>query len=317
MASPNEEGARRAAREVLTELDIGSYPVDPDAIASAKKLPVEAKEGFPDGVYGALWRSGNEFGILVSSDCPTPGHRRFTLAHELGHYHLDGHVEQLFRSGDGLAASLGGHFRGRKDPMEVEADAFAGELLVPTMFARGLLRGASIGMHAVLRLRDAFDVSLSCAAVRLAQLADEPLAVVLSKGGVIEWTARSEALWAQGGWARRSWKQEWTPRRSGTRRLAGDDARRHTGADDGSELLACEWCEGAPPSAVAIEEAVGLGMYDRVLTVLRFPDLPDPDTAYIREERAEREAREERDDSGRRGDWRVGLRTYGLDAIDD
>ncbi|XWV17680.1 MAG: ImmA/IrrE family metallo-endopeptidase [Gemmatimonas sp.] len=317
MASANEEGARRAARDVLAELGISNYPVEPAVIANAKQLPVEYNDGFPEGVYGALWRSGNAFGIIVSNECPTAGHRRFTLAHELGHYHLDGHVEQLFRGGDGLAPSLAGHFRGRKDPIEVEADAFAGELLVPTPFARSLLDGPSVGMRGVLRLRDAFDVSLSCAAIRYAQLADEPLVVVLSKDGVVEWTARSEALWAQGGWARRPWKQEWVPRRSGTRRLAGDAARRRTGADDSSELLACEWCEGAPPSAVAVEEAIGLGIFDRILTILRFPDLPDPDTAYLLAEREEREAREARDGSGRRGDWRTGLRTYGFDSTDD
>lgn len=314
MASANEEGARRAAREVLTELEIVSYPIEPDAIAQAKQLPVDYQDGFPEGVYGALWRAGNAFGIIVSSSCPTEGHRRFTLAHELGHYHLDGHVEQLFRNGDGLAPSLGGHFRSRKDPMEVEADAFAGELLVPATFARPLLDGAPSGMQTVLALRDVFDVSLSCAAIRLAQLADEPLIVVLSKDGVIEWTARSEALWAHGGWARKSWKQEWAPRGSGTLRLARDDAKRLAGADDGSELLACEWCEGAPSTVVAVEEAMGLGTYDRVLTLLRFPDLPDPDTAYLRAEREERQAR---DDIGYRGDWRSGLRSYHWDEYDD
>jgi hypothetical protein len=35
------------------------------------------------------------------------------------------------------------------------------------------------------------------------------------------------------------------------------------------------------------------------------------------EEREERDARQARDGSGRRGDWRVGLRTYGMDAVDD
>lgn len=317
MANANEEAARRAAREVLADLGIAAYPIQPDDIAQARGLAIEPRSDFPAGVFGALWRSGNGFGIIVSSACPTPAHRRFTIAHELGHYHVDGHVEQLFASGNTVAPSLGGHFRNQRDPVEVEADAFAGELLVPTAFARSLLDGAPVGMHAVLRLRDAFDVSLSCAAIRLAQLADEALVVVLSKDGVVEWTARSAALWEQGGWARRSWKQEWTPRGSGTRRLAGDAARRRSGADDASELLACEWCEGAPPTAMAIEESVGLGEYDRVLTVVRFPDLPDPDTTYLRAQREEREERMARDETGQRDDWRSGLRPYGWDEVDD
>lgn len=317
MRSAKEEAARRAAREVLAELEIAAYPIEPEDIARAKRLAIETRDDFPAGVFGALWRSGNKFGIIVSSGCPTPGHLRFTIAHELGHYHLDGHVEQLFASGNQLAPSLGGHFRSQRDPLEIEADAFAGELLVPTPFAQSLLDRAPMGMQSVLLLRDAFNVSLSCAAIRLAQLAEEPLVVVLSKDGVVEWTARSAALWAHGGWARPSWKEEWSPRGSGTRRLARDTSRRHASGDDSSELLACEWCEGAPPTAVAVEEAVGLGTYDRVLTVLRFPNLPDADTAYVQSEREEREARDEHDNSGRRGDWRAPLRSFTWDDTDE
>jgi hypothetical protein len=59
------------------------------------------------------------------------------------------------------------------------------------------------------------------------------------------------------------------------------------------------------------------GEYDRVLTVVRFPDLPDPDTTYLRVQREEREERMARDESGQRGDWRSGLRRYGWDEDDD
>jgi hypothetical protein len=59
------------------------------------------------------------------------------------------------------------------------------------------------------------------------------------------------------------------------------------------------------------------GEYDRVLTVVRFPDLPDPDTTYLRAQREEREERMARDESGQRGDWRSGLRRYGWDEDDD
>src|SRR5690349_1578475 len=105
MPAPNEAAAVRAARELLTELEIGSYPIQPDKIAAAKRLRVDYQDGFPAGVFGALWRAGNDFGIVVSNACPTMGHRRFTLAHELGHYHIEGHVEQLFRGADGQALS--------------------------------------------------------------------------------------------------------------------------------------------------------------------------------------------------------------------
>lgn len=39
----------------------------------------------------------------------------------------------------------------------------------------------------------------------------------------------------------------------------------------------CEWFVDAPRSTQVVEEAIGLGSYGRVLTVLRPEGLPDPD----------------------------------------
>jgi len=316
MASPREDAVKQAAGYLIDELELTTYPIDPFWIAAKKELPVEFREGFPAGVYGAMWRSGNQFGIVVSSACPTDGHRRFTVAHELGHYHVDGHVERLFARGDRQVLSEG-HFRGRKDPIEVEADAFAAELLMPERFARPAVRRLGSDLAAVRALSDGFGVSLSCAAVRLAALTDEPLAIVLSYRGVVEWTARSPALWAQGGWARRTMRQEWVPPRSGTRRLTNDATGRMAGAAEASELFACEWFDTAPPDVAVREEALGLGSYGRVLTVLAFPGLPDADEAYVREQRANDEAQRGGDlpASRRSGAWKAQLRGYSLDEL--
>lgn len=313
-ASPREAVAHRAAADLLDELAIGTHPIDPSHIAAEKGLPIEEQDGFPTDAFGALWRQGNRFGIVVSARCPTEGHRRFTIAHELGHYHIDGHVEQLFARGDGQHLSEG-HFRSRRDPMEVEADAFAAALLMPERLARAEVRRLGPSLEAVRRLSAGFAVSLSCAAIRLAALADEAVAVVLARGGAIEWVARSPALWAQGGWARQTMKRERVPRGSGTRRLTESPTRLAAGADDGSELLACEWFDGAPPGLPAIEEALGLGSYGRVLTVLTFPQLPDPDAQYLDEQ--QRRDAAWHDAAGvelrERGDWRRGIRGYSLD----
>ena len=66
-------------------------------------------------------------------------------------------------------------------------------------------------------------------------------------------------------------------------------------------MLLCEWFEGAPPTVEVIEEAIGLGSYGRVLTVLIIPDLPDAD---------ESDERDPEDHEG--GDWRDALRGYRL-----
>ncbi|MGH9891760.1 MAG: ImmA/IrrE family metallo-endopeptidase [bacterium] len=157
--------ARRRANQLLDELAITSFPVDPERVAAAKGIQIETHAKFPKGRYGALVRQGDLFRIVVWDGCPTLGHRRFTIAHELGHYHLDGHIEALLAS-TGIAVSSGGNYTGRKDPFEVEADAFASELLMAERFARPVIKALSSGLAAVREVANRFVVSFSAAAIR-------------------------------------------------------------------------------------------------------------------------------------------------------
>src|SRR5688572_15503536 len=107
----NEEVTRKRATELLAELGISTGPVKPDEIALAKSIRLETRPGFPAGVYGALYLDVAGFGIVVSDACHGDGHRRFTIGHELGHYHLDGHLERMFAGVPGQVPSQHGHFR--------------------------------------------------------------------------------------------------------------------------------------------------------------------------------------------------------------
>lgn len=294
--APREDLARRTANELLDELSITAAPVDPEWIVRKKELLFEEHD-FPPTVYGALFRSGDRFGVIVSRSCPGEGHRRFTIAHELGHYHMPDHVDRLFQPGTTQVLSLSGHFRSKKDPIEVEADYFANELLMPDRFVRPVIRSLGGGLVAVRALAEQFRTSLSAAAIRYAAVANDPVVVIVSKDGVIEWTARPPAVWAHD-WARKPLKNEWAPRRSATRRLGLAPNRTRRGENDEASMLLCEWFDGAPPQVEVTEEAIGLGAYGRVLTVLQIPDLPDPDEAE------EREAEP--------SDWRDALRGYRL-----
>ncbi len=297
---PRESLARQTANELLDELGIASAPIPVDEIVRRKGLSFEQRQGFPPTVFGALFRSGSQFGIVISTACPTEGHRRFTVAHELGHYQLPGHADRLFASGGELALSMAGHFRSQKDPFEVEADLFASELLMPGRLVKPLVQRLVRGIAAVQTLATRFDTSLSAAAIRYSQIADVPTVVLVSKDGVVEWAATSPALWSHR-WAKRSWRGDWAPRGSGTRRLSTAPDRVSNGAADGSTMLLCEWLEGAPGDVEAEEEALGLGSYGRVLTVISAADLRDVDDC----EEEETESEEERD-------WRSALRPYRL-----
>lgn len=298
-----EAVCRRRANEVLEECEITSAPVIPEDIAEAKGIALRIEERFPEDCYGALLRQGNDFSILTWSGCYSEGHRRFTIAHELGHYHLDGHVEALIPA-DGSAVSFGGDYRkalGKRDLYEVEADIFASELLMPERLVRPVIEALPPGLNAVRTLADRFGTSLSSAGVRYAALSPEPVAVLLSHRGDVEWAALSPAFngW---GWAdRRVWRGEWTPPRSATRALARDPSRVTRREEASASGLLREWFPGAPAIETG-EDALGLGDYGRVMTVLVCPELPLPDDPDEVGDDAEREPE----------DWRDAMRTYRL-----
>ena len=89
-----EREVRQWAADLLTRLCVTRPPEDPDWIARRQGLKI-TESSRPNGVYAALLEEGDRFGIVVSESCPTSGHRRFSLANELGHYNLDGHLEQM------------------------------------------------------------------------------------------------------------------------------------------------------------------------------------------------------------------------------
>ena len=306
---------RVEATQVLDDLAVTTYPIHPEAIAKVKQLSVRYVDGMPDGVFGALCRKNNRYQILVSNQCPTDGLRRFTLAHELGHYMLPGHAERMFRKDDETIHSLGGSYR-RKDPLEIEADTFASELLLPNRFARGVVCAGRPSVDSIVSLSTSFMVSVSAAAIRTAELTDEPMAAILSHNGVCEWCARSPSL-ADHGWSRRSLKNDQVPRGCATARLASDVTRVTRGDRDDDTTPLSRWFDDAPAELEVIEEAIGLGPYGRVLTTLTFEHLPDPDELYVRAQRRQRERWEREDaavgDRSHRGDWRKPLRSFQWD----
>lgn len=294
--------ARKTARGVLEELAIVSLPVNVMDIVARRSLLFEENANFPPMVFGAVFRGGDTFGLMVSKDCFSDHHRRFTIAHELGHYHLPDHLERLLPHGCDIAVSLAGNFRSSKDPFEIEADIFANELLMPEKLARPIMKSSAAGLPAVYALADACETSLSSAAVRYAALTDDPIAVLLTNNGVIEWVARSGALW-QHPWARANRKKDWAPRGSATKQLANDIPRVHAGETATTSCLMCEWFADAPSAIEVQEDAVGLGSFGRVLTVLHAPDLSDVDDVVD-------------SDAGNGDDppdWRSAMRTYRLD----
>ena len=127
---PHPAHARDMARRVLAEHNITKPPVPVHAVARRAGLEVVEVDNL-----GSLSARLIDARIeVVASE--SKGRKRFSIAHELGHYYL--HT-----------------VHGSNRQVEREADAFAGELLVPGHFLRNALTRTS----SVDELRTLFQVS--------------------------------------------------------------------------------------------------------------------------------------------------------------
>jgi Zn-dependent peptidase ImmA (M78 family) len=260
------------ADEQLRRLGIGALPIDPFFIAQRHDIMVQAKPTNAEGVSGMLIRAGDRFGIAYTTHIDNAGFQRFSIAHELGHYFLPGHVEAVLREGSVHESRAG--FIG-KDRYELEADHFAAALLMPGNLFRVALGDAGTGLASIESLAQLCETSLVSTAIRCAQLSKEPLAVVVSTGRTIDYCFMSDLLRETKGieWIR---KFDPVPVGSLTAKLNAQPERvRRAERVKGAATLD-DWF-GGEEAIPMIEEAVGLGVYGRSLTVLHSIELPDPD----------------------------------------
>lgn len=161
-------------------------PVDLDNILSY--CPVEVAECPLDGCLGLYIPPPIGPGILIRAG-QTPEQRRFTIAHEIGHFALPTHnraVELVCASKDIYEAAI-------RSTVEREANQFAAELLMPRSHFALAVSGREPSMALVNELADRsrFFVSRTAAAIRLVELSDEPCALVCSQGGRVKWWLKS------------------------------------------------------------------------------------------------------------------------------
>lgn len=255
--------AKQRGEAVLVEEKITDLPVDPFAIARTHDIVVQAKPDTESGVSGMLLRHGNAFGILYASDIPNEGFQRFSVAHELGHYFLDGHIDHVLPN-DGVHASHAGFSSG--DPYEQEADNFAVGLLMPTKPFKKLMGQARIGLADIESARETCKTSLTSTAIRYAELTDDAIAVILSTGRVIDYCILSEAMKSLPDltWLKRGSP---VPTNTVTGRFNADGGRVARAERDEGQIDVLDWL-GGKRSSIVNEEVIGLGRYGKTLTVL-------------------------------------------------
>jgi len=167
---------QRIVQELLDANKVVRPAVPVERIARAMGIDIDHVPG-QDELSGFLLRHATKNKAVIGVNRNHQANRqRFTIAHELGHFLLhEGepvHVDETesYRIERRSSKSSAGD-----DPMEIEANAFAAELLMPAIFLRRDLdeRGDNVDLSddaAVEALASRYKVSVTAMTFRLANL---------------------------------------------------------------------------------------------------------------------------------------------------
>jgi hypothetical protein len=128
---------------------------------------------------------GDFFGIGVRAD-DSRRRKRFTIAHELGHFCIPSHKHRAV-----LCVSPDLSNGGSTKVAEREANLFAAELLMPRLAVERMVRTGSLDVARAVEVADLFDVSIVSAALQVSEVTKEQTAVVYFRGGALQWAYRS------------------------------------------------------------------------------------------------------------------------------
>lgn len=164
-----QEAIQRRAQILLKEQGIESWPVDVLKIVETLGLNILETQ-LPDDTSGILEKSENNKGTIFVNKSHPLVRKRFTIAHEIGHY--------LLSSKNGIYVDKSIFFRDGKsrqavDKDEMIANCFAAELLMPKNFVKKALTKfinngfIDSGDDVVQKLAEEFKVSATAMSIKL------------------------------------------------------------------------------------------------------------------------------------------------------
>ena len=166
----SKNNIRKRAEELLSHLQPG-FPVDLGAIARTLNIKV-TEIPLEDDVSGMIVMGNEDKAAIGINQAHAPVRKRFTFAHEIGHYVLHRQPGKHFIDKVRYRRSLD-EMPLKPDPDEVEANYFAAELLMPRFEIERLIEESPsdfIQDEMVTEMAGHFGVSVQAMMVRLNSL---------------------------------------------------------------------------------------------------------------------------------------------------
>lgn len=263
--------ANRISKMLNAVLGTERFPVKVDELAleysrqcfaasPIDKVQGEDLDGF-DGMLAAN-KSRSKWLILYNSATASEGRKRFTIAHEFGHYLLHRHQQDRFEcGGDDIET---GDNNGRD--IEAESDSFASTLLMPLDDFRRQVDGQPISFDLLGHCADRYGVSLTAAALRWTEIAPKRAVLVASRDDHMLWAKSNEAALRSGAYFATRKNTIELPRQALAHSYNGWDA------GDQQTGRAQDWFPREPGSMPVTEMTRVAGQYDYTLTLLLMSD---------------------------------------------
>lgn len=167
MAGKDTNTGAKRARELRAAAGLPAGPPVPCILTLVERdlgIPVVIA-AFPSGVAGCCWRDAGHAVLWVNGTHPAV-RQRFTLAHELGHLRCRHDAAVPVDTIETLAGRT-------TDSREIQANAFAAELLMPAAGIRGMVDGGAT-LDDVVRIAARYGTSTIAAFYRLNALGLAP-----------------------------------------------------------------------------------------------------------------------------------------------
>lgn len=173
--------AETCAANFLEELGINSYPIDPFEICRSLEIPIF--ENSFDGLDGILLFDGTNASIGLNSKQSYFPRKKFSVSHELGHFNLDVSYGEpkAFKCSSKMIEGFN-----KNDNIELRADQFASELLIPKSLVKTLYNYEEPSWDSIVDVSNRFEVSLMSSAFKYMSLSNIPCCLIVSKDNIIQ-----------------------------------------------------------------------------------------------------------------------------------
>lgn len=237
------------AKALLDQLPDLTLPVPIHDIATALDI-IEIKPMTTSGFEGGLITDASKStGCILVNQSNSSRRQRFTIGHELGHYLNPWHTGEdgqfMCKSKDMVAT---GSSTNNKQRMEIEANQFSAELLMPAKFMRNdVKRLSSPDVDHIVSLANNYDVSKESMGRRYIDFQEEPCTIIFSYNGIVSYTLKNQYFPRLSVWAK-----DLIPNDSITKKYNG-----HTGSSSDWVECACDtWLSDSNKYASVYEQVL-------------------------------------------------------------